>query len=228
MGDFNSRTLSLGDTVENELAPVFREFVDDTGLLICNEEGVFTRKGSKGQQDSILDVSLVSSALEPEVTQWGVFEEFASDHFGVAFELRLPGRTASVTRTVRVWDFAEADWDSFREELGNTLSAWRECVNWEGDINLLCSEFSCMILAAAHNSIPKKTITERSRQRVSKKVMKLRKERKRAVRVRRRTDTEWIRAEISELGKRIKEQTKKDLQERIERFVKGHHAPIRE
>ena len=73
------------------LATHLEDLVDATKLQVCNEPEVVTRKGSKGEQDSILDITLVSPRLETEVAEWGVYEEFS-------VQIATPGLKSGVTQ----------------------------------------------------------------------------------------------------------------------------------
>ena len=125
MGDFNARCLSLGDRRNNALAQHFEDLVDQSKLHVCNAYGVPTRKAKRAEGDSILDVCLVSHALEPRVTDWGVQEEFSSDHLKVSFSLQFPGVRPRARRRKRVMDFREADWPQFRVEAARKLRVWK-------------------------------------------------------------------------------------------------------
>ena len=219
MGDLNARCLALGDKVNNVLAPHLQDLIDETNLQVCNEPQVATRKGSKGEQDSIPDLTLVSMRLRAEVSEWGVYEEFSSDHMGVSFKLPLPGLTAHKVNKRRVWDFNQADWEKFRELLANELCVWRETPWVDRGLDTLYSEFVCILLAVAMKSIPKRWVSRNAGPRLNQKVRDLKKERKRAVRVKASVDSELIRARISELGKQITQEIKKEGERRIQQIL---------
>jgi len=216
MGDLNSRCLSLGDEKDSVLTPFFQELVDSSNLHICNEFGVKTRQGKSRETDSILDVSLVSRTLEKDVSEWGVHEEFSSDHYGVSFSIRLPGVRPQFQKRWKVWDFSAADWQMFRTLVGEELESWRERVEREMQLDEASELFAIAIQRAASKAVPQKTLTERSRPGISKKAQELITERKRAVRVKKKYDTTWIRERITEITRKIKAEMRAEAKRRVE------------
>jgi len=216
VGDFNARCLSLGDIKNNKLAPYLQDFIDACKLHICNEHAVATRKAKTKERDSILDLSLVSHALEREVSGWGVHEDFSSDHLGVSFLLRLPGQRQQSRKKWKVWNFPEADWTLFRKAVTAELQKWQCQVNWSGELDQLSLSFAEAVIAAAETTIPKKTLTEKARPGLSKKVQKLITARKRAVRVKKRFDTTWVRERIAKLSRQIRSEISSEEQRRVE------------
>jgi hypothetical protein len=65
-------------------------------------------------------------------------------------------RRKSFTR--EMWDFKNADFDKFREELGNV--DWNECLSL-GNINDICEKWTMMFLKIAEKVITKKTVKVR-------------------------------------------------------------------
>ena len=220
MGDFNARCLSLGDSIDNSLATHFQDLIDASNLHIGNEYGVPTRKNGKEGKDSILDVSLISRALERDFSEWSVHEDFSSDHLGVSFVLRMPGVKPRKRREWKEWDFSEADWLLYRSTVEKRLRKWTREADAAPDIDNMCAGFAETLLAAAKATVPEKRLSERSKPGFSRTVQRLRSERKRAVRVKQRHDTSWIRGRIEALSRRIQEEMRKVERQRIENICK--------
>ena len=144
-----------------------------------------------------------------------MFEEFSSDHLGVSFKVSLPGVTQAKARKREIWDFKEANSGKFKELATKELKQWRGEARCAGDLD----EFCCIVLGVALKTILKKWIDENATPKVSRAVMKLRRQRKRAVKVKRRIDTPMIRERISEIGKLIGKELKKELETKAETFL---------
>ena len=219
LGDFNARCISLGDEVNNALARHFEDLIDETKLQVCNEPEVATRKGSRGEHDSILDITLVSLRLETEVMEWGVYEQFSSDHLGVSFKIHLPGMGLPPSKKRLIWCFKEADWEKYRELLSKELRRWRDNAEWQGELDLLYKRFSRIILESAARTIPKKWLSDNVGPKMSQKVRELRRERKRAVKIKKRVDSEMIRQRISVLGRKISSEIRREGERKVEEIL---------
>lgn len=126
----------------------------DVRQLVCLNNGNGTRIDIRSNTLSCIDLTLVSNNLANSC-EWNIKDStsIGSDHFPIICSLNVEIDIQERPRHKK-WDFTKADWQKFIE----ICSESTVLIVMEGDIEKCASEVSQLILNAALNSIPLKTV----------------------------------------------------------------------
>lgn len=86
-GDFNARSFSWNDKIENRRGTLLTEFISENELTICNTGNTPTWR--RGASSSVLDLTFCSAEIAPRISNWTVADEMESlsDHAYILFQI---------------------------------------------------------------------------------------------------------------------------------------------
>ncbi|XP_041969323.1 uncharacterized protein LOC121726158 [Aricia agestis] len=138
-GDFNAKSPLWGSPAANARGRLLEDWLVTTGLVLANRGASSTCVRPQGE--SIVDLTLVSPAIAPRITEWKVLSriETLSDHlyirFVVSAHLTEPGRSFTPGTGLR-WSLKKLDRDLLKEAAA--VASWaplpsedvEECAEW--------------------------------------------------------------------------------------------------
>lgn len=153
-GDFNAHnpTWSL-DQVQNYEGKELSDFIDEEYLFIANNESP-TRVSHPFKRDTILDLTITSSAVSSLMNSWEVLKDnIGSDHFPILFKIGngLCHNNYNLHRR-SIRNYKGADWQQYKNSVAIKIS----------DITPHYEEFVQIINEAAEECIPNITINGNS------------------------------------------------------------------
>ena len=151
-GDFNSHNSVWGSCSTDSNGETVEEFISSNSL-VCLNDGRGTRFNVRTNTESVLDLTLASSAVAVAAT-WEVDRDcpMGSDHFPIVTRVGIEIPEAEEAHCAR-WKFGRANWgmfQSFIRVLGNSLN-----VDGFTDVEVFNDEVVSAIIQAAEASIPK-------------------------------------------------------------------------
>jgi len=184
-GDFNSRCIAFGDDVDTKYGEAAHSFMIDYDFELSNAIGVPTRVDYTGAE-SVLDLTLTHESIADLLLSWQAYEEFASDHAGVVFELKLPARRKRASSSRTVWGLDRCDWTLFRSELEPRLRLWAEQSSDMNTCEELYTSWVATVLQVAEKVVPRRVISESSKPYWNDELQRLSDARVRALKARNR------------------------------------------
>lgn len=140
LGDFNSHH-PMWDPFSNKSsnADQLAEWFEDQDLTIINEPGTNTFYRTNMTNPSVLDLTLATEAILPNIQNWQVLPDLGSDHLGILFEVKgsLPNDTNLTS--IAKFNTKRADWDKFTHTLKTEISI-SKILNSDSYLNLLTLE----------------------------------------------------------------------------------------
>ncbi|XP_041986937.1 uncharacterized protein LOC121738768 [Aricia agestis] len=138
-GDFNAKSPLWGSPAANARGRLLEDWLATTGLVLANRGASSTCVRRQGE--SIVDLTLVSPAIAPHITEWQVLSrtETLSDHLYIRFVVSAhstePGRTFTPGAGPR-WSLKKLDRDLLKEAAA--VASWaplpsedvEECTEW--------------------------------------------------------------------------------------------------
>ena len=217
MGDFNGRSFSLGDSGENQQGPLVVDLIEKCDLQLMNTNGVPTRKGS------VLDLTLATPAAAQRISRWTVHDEFLSDHKGISLSIEFHAKADTAPPKV-IWNFRRCNWARYQRELEMALAGWLEEVDLSGDIDTIYVSWVECIMLVARAVVPRRKVSSRSKPLASPELSRLSAERKKYVRMKRKSKTPEIRARINRKTAEIREELKRSRVKAIEEMCESLEA----
>eukprot|EP00745_Piridium_sociabile_P037673 TRINITY_DN6865_c0_g1_i3.p1 TRINITY_DN6865_c0_g1~~TRINITY_DN6865_c0_g1_i3.p1 ORF type:complete len:1255 (-),score=165.91 TRINITY_DN6865_c0_g1_i3:139-3903(-) len=151
VGDFNRRD-AMWDTKYNYSSPTLGEDLQEADVTLLNDGGPTRIPDIKHHSMTALDLSFISSNLAA-YTDWTTLDDpMSSDHLPIQITIDMEP-TVHIPPAEKRFQLKKANWDKFQTILTN---------NYEPDLNKsideLNTEITSMIINAANNSIPTKTL----------------------------------------------------------------------
>jgi hypothetical protein len=125
-GDMNAHhTLWNSHTPHTTRAEELITLIEDEGWHLINAPDVPTYHYRKGTGSSVLDLTLATPSMTPEVTNWAVDEDLAtgSDHEVIRFQIISLHPDADFTTAQPRLNWRKTDWEKFTTTLRNLSEA---------------------------------------------------------------------------------------------------------
>jgi len=214
VGDFNGRSLALGDTKQNPQGEKVLELISSCNMLLENTEGVFTRPKS----EAVLDLVLATPKASDRLSQWAAHDVFKSDHQGVTFRLRFSPKADKVAPRL-AWNFRRANWARYQHNLEDALDRWLRESDLSGTLDALYESWIDIILEVARSVVPRKKVTGNSKPGTTEELSRLSKVRKKALRRKKKCDTPEIRSRIRQARAAIEAEIENGKIRALERLL---------
>lgn len=230
LGDFNARSVIIGDSEDNELANALHCFLMECNLNLHNAYGVATRISER--TESILDLTLSSQQLAPLVSDWQTREDLPSDHCAVLFSLQMSPSQRPARPPKYAWDLRNCDWPRFERQVSHELESWlsRAKSGEFPDLDQLYDSWLQSLMGVVCSIVPKRKLTSRSRAFWNPQIARLVSKRRRRLRVYRKypTRTNYKRYKLAHLASRgaIREAKEKLTKRNIEFLSKANRNEI--
>lgn len=190
LGDFNTHHPWWDPLHEKSTsADTLVEWITDNNLFLLNTPGTGTFYRPHMEQPTVIDLTLNTSSLVDKIQDWQTTPDLGSDHIGILFNV-VHDSTISASNTINTrFDTKSADWELFKSTLiAKTAESTLETqVNDLTDLRsppsdihqkleVLCDTFSSAIFDASDASIPRITISIKSKPWWNDKIRDLRKQ----------------------------------------------------
>jgi len=159
------------------------EWVTTSNLLLLNEPGTGTFYRPYMEIPTVIDLTLTTTNLVDKVQDWQTLPDIGSDHYGILFNI-INTSTTSINNIINSrFDTKRADWDLFKKTLSlkiakstistqiddltnlSNLSSLRELQLSElhQKMDIIAGILTDAIIDASNASIPRTTITIKSK-----------------------------------------------------------------
>lgn len=160
-GDFNAKAVEWGEPEPDSRGRRLMEMAARLDMVVLNE-GTITTFRRPGYRQTIIDITLASESLAPEVEKWKVLEDFTgSFHQYVKFEIgETTNRNKKATQPNKRWNVTRMDAKIFRDyikegqaEIANLIKD----ADARGDAETVVQTTMRIIEKACQASMPLKT-----------------------------------------------------------------------
>jgi len=230
LGDFNARSVIIGDTEDNELANALHAFLLQCNLNLHNSHGAPTRLTERSR--SILDLTLSSHQLAPFISSWEVREELPSDHCAIVFRVDMTPSRRPARPPKYAWDLRNCDWSLFEQRVSTALNTWLQRAESEvfADVDKMYDSWLQSLMSVVHRTVPRRKLTFRSRAFWNPQIAKLVAKRRRRLRVYRKYPTRinYQRYRVAHVASRkeIREAKEKLTKKNVEFLAKASRSEI--
>ncbi|EDN91104.1 hypothetical protein SS1G_00507 [Sclerotinia sclerotiorum 1980 UF-70] len=198
LGDFNAHhpwwdPFSKKSGNADQLA----EWFEDQNLILLNEPGISTFYRTNLLNPSVLDLTLASEGISPQIHNWQTLSDTGSDHAGILFELKgKEDLNALNSESITRFNTKLANWENFESILKleslysptfsildsitsteeDSLNFLKERDNSHSILDQAASELTRIIQKATERCIPKVVSIKRAKPWWSPELKNLRKE----------------------------------------------------
>ena len=179
--DANAHHIFWGSSDTNERGIALMDLISGNNLFVLNRNNRPTF--CNAVREEVIDLTLCSGDLIPEVTNWEVWEEESlSDHRYIRFEIGCKETLPVFHRNIR-----NTNWDVYREKVRISLESWYIPSNNSRGLDSASQSLSDIIVQAYEDSCPLQLVNfDPKRQPLSRKLENLSKVSRRAWNRRRR------------------------------------------